>query len=828
MPAATQKELNILREIDKLEREQQKRREKMGKAGLSGLNKKDLAMYDKAEASLKKYNAQLNKLIKAGEKANKEISDLADSIKSVNSAGKAAEDKKLDQFFKKLADQSKAASGALKTITKDLIKLQATGKGGSDLAKGMAGVLKTEKAILEVSQNKASLKAADLDTMKKQAQESLRLLKTDKAASQIAITRNKEQIKAINALDMQQRKQKVINDMQEKQNELVGKFKDIMARVTAGPFPLLILLLEGAKKLMGAVRKHAIDFQQEIGGSADAAYAMVANVGKVHAKTLGVTVLNKKIRDDVMASARAAALAGDNMDLMYNASIAVNDAVIAQQSNIPVSQVAELAQTMSEVTDLSREQASAQLGSAIAFAEQNKVAPAKVMKTMADNAQQLAAMTDGSADSMVRLAVAAAKAGMELSAMESIASSLLDLESSITAEFEASVLLNRDLNLDMARQFALQNNMEGVIGEIQNQLAGQDFGSLDRIQRESLAKAVGMSVADLGSVMARSGKKLEGTMPEKQLKTSKDLLNQNIKMTDLLDTIITVLQWGFMAVVASNALGGLLGGGGLGRLLKKLPRLLAKGGRGAWGAMKASRAGNAFRGVTSRARGFTGSGSNMSSVVSRTTKASSKMTNIAKYSDDALKVSKKVAENSKVQRKVLKTATKLTTKTIPGVNAALMVGELGYNVHQEGLAEGVKKTAKDNKYALAGAGIGAGIGVFGGGIGAAPGAGIGFLVGTGLDILSSFTGGWAKGGTIPRSGIGLVGERGPELVAMSKGSQVIPNHYLGGFADGQFGMVNMKETNALLTQTIGLLSTVAANTQGTADGIKNINLRSGD
>ena len=68
MPAATQKELNILREIDKLEREQQKRREKMGKAGLSGLNKKDLAVYDKAEASLKKYNAQLNKLIKAGEK----------------------------------------------------------------------------------------------------------------------------------------------------------------------------------------------------------------------------------------------------------------------------------------------------------------------------------------------------------------------------------------------------------------------------------------------------------------------------------------------------------------------------------------------------------------------------------------------------------------------------------------------------------------------------------------------------------------------------------------------------------------------------------------
>ena len=812
MAQITQKEINLLTRRNTLQKEYDDLVTKIGK-------KEAKQQYDagKSGKELKETLKAIKDIEKAAAKTNKEIKELGDNIGKVNSEGKTASNQKLDQFFKKLADNSKVAATAIQMVSTELVNLQKIGKGGSDLAKGMAGVLKTEKAILEVSQDKASLAAADLNTMKKQAQESLRLLKTDKASSEIAKTRAREQIKTINALDMQQRKQKVINDMQEKQNELVGKFKDIMARVTAGPFPLLILLLEGAKKLMGAVRKHAMDFQQEIGGSADAAYAMVANVGKVHAKSMGVAVLNEKIRDDVLAASRAAALAGDNMDLMYNTSIAVNDAVIALQSNVPINQVAELAQMMSEVTDLSREQASAQLGSAMAFAKQNKVAPAKIMKSMADNAAVLATMTNGSADSMVRLAVAAAKAGMELSAMEQVASGLLDLESSITAEFEASVLLNRDINLDMARQFALQNNMEGVIGEIQNQLAGQDFASLDRIQRESLAKAVNMSVGDLGRVMSRSGQKLEGTVPEKQLKTSKDLLNENIKMTDLLDRIITVLQWGFTAVVAANALG-LLGGGKL-KGLKKL----FKGGKGVTAAT-----GVAGAKAMSRARGFKGPISKATGRPDMRYKANKKTVEAAtKHSDDMLKATKKVVGNSKVQKNVIKAGTKTLGKSIPALNAVMIGGELVYNVHKEGLAEGVKTTARDNKYALAAAAGGSILGSVVPGAGTAAGAGIGFLVGTGLDILSSFTGGWAKGGTVPRSGIGLVGERGPELISMSAGTQVVPNHYLGGFADGQFGMVDMKETNELLTQTIGLLSSVAVNTQGAADGIKNINIRTG-
>jgi hypothetical protein len=316
--------------------------------------------------------------------------------------------------------------------------------------------------------------------------------------------------------------------------------------------------------------------------------------------------------------------------------------------------------------------------------------------------------------------------------------------------------------------------------------------------------------------MSRSGQKLEGTVPEKQLKTAKDALKQGALMSDKMNTIINVLIAGFTAVVASNALGGLLGGRGL--------KGLFKGGKG-W---KAAAGGLGATKAMSKARGVKGPISKATGRPDMRYKANKKTVEAAtKHSDDMLKASKKIVGNSKVQKKVIKAGTKTLGKSIPALNAVMIGGELVYNVHKEGLAEGVKTTARDNKYALAAAAGGGILGSVVPGAGTAAGAGIGFLVGTGLDILSSFTGGWAKGGTVPRSGIGLVGERGPELISMSAGTQVVPNHYLGGFADGQFGMVDMKETNELLTQTIGLLSSVAVNTQGAADGIKNINIRTG-
>jgi len=98
-------------------------------------------------------------------------------------------------------------------------------------------------------------------------------------------------------------------------------------------------------------------------------------------------------------------------------------------------------------------------------------------------------------------AVATAKSlGMELSAVDAIAQSLLSFESSIGAELEAELLTGKQLNLEKARQAALDNDLATVAEEIAKQTGSSaEFGKMNRIEQEALAKAVGMNREELAS-----------------------------------------------------------------------------------------------------------------------------------------------------------------------------------------------------------------------------------------------------------------------------------------------------------------------------------------
>jgi hypothetical protein len=100
-------------------------------------------------------------------------------------------------------------------------------------------------------------------------------------------------------------------------------------------------------------------------------------------------------------------------------------------------------------------------------------------------------------------AVATTKAlGMEMSKVEGIADSLLNFETSISNELEAELLIGRELNLEKARELALNNDIAGVASEIANQMGSSaEFTNLNRIQQEALAKAVGMNREDLARTL---------------------------------------------------------------------------------------------------------------------------------------------------------------------------------------------------------------------------------------------------------------------------------------------------------------------------------------
>ena len=118
-----------------------------------------------------------------------------------------------------------------------------------------------------------------------------------------------------------------------------------------------------------------------------------------------------------------------------------------------------------------------------------------------DVLQTSAAIQVSFGNSVDELAAAAAmskKFGLNLEQVDEIAGSLLDFESSIANELEAELLLGKDINLEKARQAALNNDLATVAKEIADQVGSSaEFAEMNRIQQEAIAKSVGLSREDL-------------------------------------------------------------------------------------------------------------------------------------------------------------------------------------------------------------------------------------------------------------------------------------------------------------------------------------------
>ena len=84
--------------------------------------------------------------------------------------------------------------------------------------------------------------------------------------------------------------------------------------------------------------------------------------------------------------------------------------------------------------------------------------------------------------------------GLNLRQVDGIASGLLDIESSLAAEFEAEVVTGRQLNLERARFFALTNDLAGLTEEIgKNEEILSVFATGTRIEQEAIASALNLS-----------------------------------------------------------------------------------------------------------------------------------------------------------------------------------------------------------------------------------------------------------------------------------------------------------------------------------------------
>ena len=96
--------------------------------------------------------------------------------------------------------------------------------------------------------------------------------------------------------------------------------------------------------------------------------------------------------------------------------------------------------------------------------------------------------------------------GLSLSQVDDIAGSLLDFESSIENELAFQMLTGKEINLDKARQLALDNDLLGLGKEIgENAEITEAFATGSRIQQEAAAAALGISREEMANMVYQQG-----------------------------------------------------------------------------------------------------------------------------------------------------------------------------------------------------------------------------------------------------------------------------------------------------------------------------------
>ena len=92
--------------------------------------------------------------------------------------------------------------------------------------------------------------------------------------------------------------------------------------------------------------------------------------------------------------------------------------------------------------------------------------------------------------------------GLSLEGVDKIAGSLLEFETSIENELKFQMLTGKEINLDKARQLALDNDLAGLSEEIaKNSEITEAFATGNRIQQQAAADALGMSRDELAQMV---------------------------------------------------------------------------------------------------------------------------------------------------------------------------------------------------------------------------------------------------------------------------------------------------------------------------------------
>ena len=274
----------------------------------------------------------------------------------------------------------------------------------------------------------------------------------------------------------------------------------LMSQVVQGG--LLVTIFMGLKKLALAFAEK-IDTLGKSFGVAGAQSGVLQNT--LLQSSVEMTKLGVGLDEAISMSNTLSSEWGFGLVQSAGMSKHIADSAIAM--GLTTEEGANLFGTLMSIGNMTQKQAEKLAESAYHLAVANDVAPQAVIKDIAANSDFFAKHMKDGGKNILDAAVQAKKLGLSLSTVDSIAGGLLDFQSSLNSEIEASIMLGRDINLQKARELALSDDLTGMMNEVVKQAGGEaEFNKLNRLEREAIAKAIGVSATDMAKLVGEHGK----------------------------------------------------------------------------------------------------------------------------------------------------------------------------------------------------------------------------------------------------------------------------------------------------------------------------------
>lgn len=198
---------------------------------------------------------------------------------------------------------------------------------------------------------------------------------------------------------------------------------------------------------------------------------------------------------------------GDANDVTLKLSLGVG--ALTGRLGVSGEEAATLVNQFGNLSGRSSEFAMNTLEATSQLASANGVAPAGVMKDIAQNTEFFALYAKDGGANIGEAAIQAKRLGVDLSTASKISDNLLDYQSSVQSEMQASVLLGRNLNLNKARELAYAGDAAGAMKEALEAAGGINaYNDMDVYQRRAVAEAIGVGADELQKMVANQEKAL--------------------------------------------------------------------------------------------------------------------------------------------------------------------------------------------------------------------------------------------------------------------------------------------------------------------------------